>query len=481
MFNMANQEIASGNLTEAAKLFEKIIKVQPYNSDMFYYLGLVNYQMGSFETAVKCFTNSLSLNPEKKGLYFQLGMAYLKMKRYDEAEKTLALAEQIYGDNPFINLNKGLIDFERGKMDKAIVSLKKSLTKEQDGNLGPDPHFILGQAYYYSGLADEAQEQFNKVVKMAPGTGWEKSATAFILQIEKGKTAGLKELEYSIFVNSENDSNVTFALTTIESNSDSDKKMTLFLSIGYRPLYFGKTQPAKVSYSYYMLNYASHNSLNFGGHMIDASYNLEPFKGSLLALKTGINNFSLSGRPYMTNFNMLDATLTASILPLKSTWTILNLSFTRDDYKDSSYRARNANNFTAGIKQYINEQTSIGLEMKESSSQGSGTGTDDFSYSSQQISVNYAQPLAFGVSLLLNGSYTNKDYKNNDSAISPLMMKRKDQLVNISGQLVGTGPFGIGLIAKAGYTADICNILSSALGYTSYTSKTFSIGASKAF
>jgi hypothetical protein len=261
--------------------------------------------------------------------------------------------------------------------------------------------------------------------------------------------------------------------------------MTIFGSVSYRPI-LGGAQNLKLGYYFYNLDYYTHTSSNLLGNLGEISYNIFPSSGSLLALKTNLNMYNMAGVPYLFNLP-IDCRLTFKFLPWTGAWSIAYIGYALDYYFQQTYKKQSANSVIIGLKQFINDSLSIGYEGKILGAQGSESGgkvTDDYSYQSHQANFSYIQLLPGAFSLSVDGSYSLKQYINFDSyTISKNPTKRSDNLIALSAVLSKTIFWEIGLMLRAGCLLDICNLTASqsALGYGSYSSSTFSLGAAKSF
>jgi len=128
----ALQYHSENNLSQAEKIYRKILKSEPKHPTALHLLGVVSLQTGKFDIAVNFITKSLAVHPG-----------------HAEAHNNLGLALQM-----------------QGRYEESIASFQKALAL--------NPHYVeccvnLGNAFQDQGLLDEAISSFEKVVSIAPG------------------------------------------------------------------------------------------------------------------------------------------------------------------------------------------------------------------------------------------------------------------------------------------------------------------------
>jgi cytochrome c-type biogenesis protein CcmH/NrfG len=472
-----------GDMKNATLLFEEIVKESPDNADAQAYLGMIYQKTGNYPGAVKAFKEVIRLKPDDLSTYYNLGLACYYNRNFEEAQAAFDVAQKKFGDNPDILYYDALAHYNVGEVDETIGNLK-TINKKYPNYNQIETGYLLALAYFYKGMADEAAQQFNTVVKVAPDyTNWDKQARNYIIQIEQRKAIRLKELSFNIFANAEHDSNVAYAANPVPA--DADMKITFYGALNYRPVLWGE-QNLKLGYSFYNLTYGTHPGSNLLGNMGEVSYNFYPLGGTLLALKTNFNLYNMGGNPYLFNLPV-DCRFTFKVLPGAGMWSIVYAGCALDNYIQAYYQKQSSNSMIVGLKQFINDNLSIGYEGKILAASGAdfgGTHTDDYSYQSHQLSFNYITMLPEAFSLSFDGSYSLKNYTNPDSyTISTRPTKRTDNILSVAATLSKIIFWELGLMLKISYLSDNSNLTSSqsALGYGSYTSNAVSLGVARSF
>jgi protein O-GlcNAc transferase len=166
LINIAHEYYRSGNLHDAARMFEEVLEIQPQNTEALYYFGLICYTFGNYDLAIEHLKEVLQLNPNLADTYVTMGNALQKKGQLNEAMSYYKKALEINPDSAEVYQGLGdtfrdqqkpkeaidcyrkviLIDPERvlvynklaillkdvGKLHEAEDNLKKAIEKEQN-------------------------------------------------------------------------------------------------------------------------------------------------------------------------------------------------------------------------------------------------------------------------------------------------------------------------------------------------------------
>lgn len=163
--------------------------------------GLTYYQNGEYESAAAAFNDAIAADNTKAEYYRNRAMALIKLEKYDQAATCLNYAEQLEPNTLEIERAKGVLYFEQGKYEAALVSFEKALSLtsgavsevEYDllyyiadcemrleqyadaaniytrllnaGNTSLDIYYLRGVAYLKSGKIADAGMDFNRVAE----------------------------------------------------------------------------------------------------------------------------------------------------------------------------------------------------------------------------------------------------------------------------------------------------------------------------
>ncbi|MHC4269585.1 MAG: tetratricopeptide repeat protein, partial [Planctomycetota bacterium] len=125
--------------------------------------------MGSrkYDQAVVLLKQILEKEPADRSARIQLGLSYLQLSKYDEA-----LAEAEYGSKgpnsaqpAAVNFIKGSVWLQRKNYDKAVSFLKEAVFRQSNV---AESHYFLGHALVGLGRTQEAINEFNTAINVAP-------------------------------------------------------------------------------------------------------------------------------------------------------------------------------------------------------------------------------------------------------------------------------------------------------------------------
>ena len=94
--NWANLLLAQGNLAEARRWYERLVKIQPTLALAHYNLGLTLRAMGDLPGAIAAYQQALQLNPNHAEAYQNLGVALLKQGQLVESWEAFGRAIDLH-------------------------------------------------------------------------------------------------------------------------------------------------------------------------------------------------------------------------------------------------------------------------------------------------------------------------------------------------------------------------------------------------
>ena len=165
-FNKAYTLFSAKKFKKSKPYFEKIKNVNKYESDAYYYLGYISYQLEDYDSAVESFRN-VSNNKQRENLtFFQVEMNF-RLGRFEKAIE-LGLKELKY-------IKEGLLISEISKIvGESYFNLKKYKNalkylekyKGKKGKWSNVDYYQLGYTYYKTGDYENAINQFNKIIQI---------------------------------------------------------------------------------------------------------------------------------------------------------------------------------------------------------------------------------------------------------------------------------------------------------------------------
>ncbi|MCB2183285.1 MAG: tetratricopeptide repeat protein [Desulfobulbaceae bacterium] len=151
-----------GKLTEAQNTYEKILSINPRNSDVLGNLGLLKHSQGSTSRAVELYQQALSLSPNQDHLYYFLGNG---LKELGQNEKAVAAYQKALAAN-YDSLNT-LLHLGMSRQNLGQLSQARECY-EQILRLSPkstQAAYHLGLLAFQQGRYKEAADHFSTVLQ----------------------------------------------------------------------------------------------------------------------------------------------------------------------------------------------------------------------------------------------------------------------------------------------------------------------------
>ncbi len=144
---------------DALEEYERILKIDPNNSEARFYLALTFYKQGDYERAIKEYERALKFSVKKDKIYNNLGLAWEKKGHLDKASNNYRKAVELDSECYKGYNNLGRIDYLRGDYEEAIENYRKALALKPDLS---ESYFYLGLICYKKGLNSEAIKMYQK-------------------------------------------------------------------------------------------------------------------------------------------------------------------------------------------------------------------------------------------------------------------------------------------------------------------------------
>lgn len=157
--------ILKGNLPLAEQIFRKVLEVDPDNSDIIHYLGIIAYQTGDPEKAIQLFKQSIRIKDDVAEVHNNLGIVYRNNQELEKAiacyEKAIALKPE-YAD-AIINCGYAFQLVGRLKDALSLYNRAVELEPNQAGL-----HNNRGSVYREMGQLEEAMADYQKSIQLKP-------------------------------------------------------------------------------------------------------------------------------------------------------------------------------------------------------------------------------------------------------------------------------------------------------------------------
>jgi tetratricopeptide (TPR) repeat protein len=214
---LAFQCFQKGDFQKAENICKRILQIQPNDVRVLYFLGLIYYQIESYDLSIDYFRTVINLDPNEAGTYINLGNALDKKELFDEA---IACYQKALGIDPNLvdaYINLGVVFMKTGKFDDAVAYYQKALQYEPNNaeaynNLGNalkekdqldeaiscyqkaiqidsymfNAYYNLGDALYSHKQINDAIQCYQKAIELNPNSAESYNNLGYILQ-EKGQ------------------------------------------------------------------------------------------------------------------------------------------------------------------------------------------------------------------------------------------------------------------------------------------------------
>ena len=143
-----------GEIERAEQICQKLLAVNPINSEVLHLLGVIAYQRGHFQRAIDLISIAIEISPDIPDFFVNKGNALQELKLLDEA---ISCYEQAIALNPnyaeaYINMGAALKDLSR--LQDAVKSFDKAIL------LRPD----LAEAHSNRGIALKGLNDFQSAI-----------------------------------------------------------------------------------------------------------------------------------------------------------------------------------------------------------------------------------------------------------------------------------------------------------------------------
>jgi tetratricopeptide (TPR) repeat protein len=149
----------------ALALLKKANELNPFSSEVHYYLGKVHHLQGNSDSAEIEYKQALKLNPEYFDADIGLAQLYVQKQLWDKVLEQYKKVLKFRIEDPGIYNNVGTIYLYQDQLDEAIKYFRKAIALRYDLVLA---HSGLAQALSKSGQVDEAITEFENAIQLRP-------------------------------------------------------------------------------------------------------------------------------------------------------------------------------------------------------------------------------------------------------------------------------------------------------------------------
>jgi tetratricopeptide (TPR) repeat protein len=187
----AINEQTEGNLEEAERLYQDILKAEPKNPDANHNLGALNVSLKKIDIGLSFLKTALDLDSNREQFWFSYIAILIDSGRFEEAQKNLKIAkEKGFKNEKFVTLEaytyfhsgnslKGM-----GRLEEAEASYRQAIFIKSDYI---EAHNNLGNTLKKIGKTEEALASFRQAIAINPELSEAHNNLGTVLQ-EIGKT-----------------------------------------------------------------------------------------------------------------------------------------------------------------------------------------------------------------------------------------------------------------------------------------------------
>jgi Tfp pilus assembly protein PilF len=127
LFQQALSHHKNGNLNDAQKIYEKILKVNPGHFDTLHIMAIILAQKKQFIDALMLFESAVAINPNNAEVYNNRGILFYDLKRFDDAIQNYDKAIQLKPNYAEAYNNCGNAFKELKCFDEALLGYDKAI------------------------------------------------------------------------------------------------------------------------------------------------------------------------------------------------------------------------------------------------------------------------------------------------------------------------------------------------------------------
>jgi tetratricopeptide (TPR) repeat protein len=168
---LAGIYLRSSDRTNAITQLQAILRDDPTNAEVYYYLGFLCYGEKRAVEAVDYFNKTILLNPDFLEAYYQLALAHLSLNQSKEALETLEKARSKSPQNFLLEFYSGLAwssakDYAAALRHLTAAELLAKATEPR--LLDREFYFQVGACHERTGDHAQAEQYFQKCLEISP-------------------------------------------------------------------------------------------------------------------------------------------------------------------------------------------------------------------------------------------------------------------------------------------------------------------------
>jgi len=165
LINLAATYDEIGKSEEAIKIYEEILKENPFDATVHFNLGYAYTNIGLIEEAVSEFKKAIAINPDIKEAHHNLGIYYKSKKQWDRAKSHLKKAAELDPKDSEVYFKLGVIYGNIDSLNQAEYFFKKTIELNPKDKVA---HLNLGIVYETKNETRKSIEHFEKAIEIDP-------------------------------------------------------------------------------------------------------------------------------------------------------------------------------------------------------------------------------------------------------------------------------------------------------------------------
>ncbi|HUT44798.1 MAG TPA: tetratricopeptide repeat protein [Sedimentisphaerales bacterium] len=151
---------------EELELAEKLMRDFPGRDDSLVIMGNLCYRHGNVIKALEVWNKALKINPKQADVYRSMALSSMKKGKFADAVAQFRKALEIQPQLPDVYSDIGHALMMSGRPKEAIEELEKEIQISPNSGFA---YFLLGQAYLQQKEYKKAQEYYETAIKINPG------------------------------------------------------------------------------------------------------------------------------------------------------------------------------------------------------------------------------------------------------------------------------------------------------------------------
>ncbi|MGY9000223.1 MAG: O-linked N-acetylglucosamine transferase, SPINDLY family protein [Rhodospirillales bacterium] len=143
----------AGRLDEAVDIYQKVLAIEPKQTDAIHLLGMVSFTKKNYVEAISLIGKAISLNPSLPDYHFNITSAYIAIGDAVKAKAHAIIATALNPNSAEAKYNLGNALFALGDVAKAILAFKQSL------DLNPKSHSSWANYLFALNFSDEVSSR----------------------------------------------------------------------------------------------------------------------------------------------------------------------------------------------------------------------------------------------------------------------------------------------------------------------------------